>query len=148
MKMHPITLILFAGLGSSISFAQSGIVDCIEQRTINVPTIRGQVFDPNGIPIPGALVSVSSEIESEIQLRTDANGQFNGNLPPGKYTLKASYPGFEITRAKLNVGRDVSSVFHPTTLRVILALGSMGCPWVTTSNKEFKQLVHKRAAQN
>ncbi len=39
------------------------------------------------------------------------------------------------------------SLFHPTALRVILALTYMNRPWVTTSNKEFKDIVHNHATQ-
>ena len=76
-------LALFAGLGSSFSATQSGIVDCLEQKRLTVPRIRGQVFDPMGVPIPGALVSVSSETGPEMQSKTDATGQFNIKAPPG-----------------------------------------------------------------
>jgi hypothetical protein len=140
-------LALFAGLGSSFSATQSGIVDCLEQKRLTVPRIRGQVFDPMGVPIPGALVSVSSETGPEMQSKTDATGQFNIKAPPGRYMLKASLPNFEVTRARLEVGTDILSLFHPTALRVILSVGSMTCPWVTTSNKEFRELVHKVATQ-
>jgi hypothetical protein len=59
--------------------------------------------------------------------------------------LKASFSGFEDTRARLDVGADILNLFHPTAIRVILSVGSMDCPWVTTNNKEFKELVHKHA---
>jgi hypothetical protein len=145
MKRWLPVLVLFAGLGSSISSGQCGIVDCIEQKALTVPRIRGHVFDATGILIPGVLISVSSDTRPEVQLKTDASGQFNFKVSPGRYVLKASYPGFEVKKARLDVGADILSLLHPTALRVILSVGLCDCPWVTTSNKEFKELVHKHA---
>jgi hypothetical protein len=145
MKHWLPVLVLLVGLGSSFSFAQNGIVDCIEQKMLTVSRIRGQVFDATGVPVPGSLVSVSSETRPEMQFKTDATGQFNIKVTPGRYMLKASYPGFEVTRAELDVGPDIWSLLHPTALRVILSVGSMSCPWVTASHKEFNELVHKHA---
>ena len=140
-------LALLSVIGSSISSGQCGIVDCIEQKALTVPRIRGHVFDATGILIPGVLISVSSDTRPEVQLKTDASGQFNFNVSPGRYVLKASYPGFEVTKARLDVGADILSLLHPTALRVILSVGSMDCPWVTTSNKEFKELTDKHVTQ-
>ena len=138
-------LVLFAGLGSSFSFGQVAIVDCVEQRKLFVPRVQGQVFDGAGVPVSGALVSLISDAKPTIQATTDATGQFSFKVDSGDYTLKASYPGFETTTVELEVGRDLLNLFHPTALRVILSVGSMDCPWVTTSNKEFKGLAHKHA---
>jgi len=52
--------------------------------------------------------------------------------------------GFEVTRARLDVGADILNLFHPTALRVILSVGSNGLPWSHQQNKEFKELVHKK----
>jgi hypothetical protein len=138
MKRWLPVLALFAGLGSSFSFAQYGIVDCVEQKTLTVPRIRGQVFDATGVPVPGALVSVSSDTRPELQLKTDASGQFNFKVSPGRYMLKASFSGFEVTRARLDVGADILNLFHPTALRVILSVGSMDCPWSQPATRNSK----------
>jgi hypothetical protein len=147
MKRWLSVLFLLAVFWSSLSAAQPGIVDCVEQKILTVSRIRGQVFDATGVAVPGALVSVSSNARPEMQLRTDASGRFNFKVSSGRYMLKASCPGFEVTRAELDVGADILNLLHPTALKVILSVGSMYCPWVTASDKEFKELVHKSATQ-
>ncbi|HEV2174692.1 MAG TPA: carboxypeptidase-like regulatory domain-containing protein [Nitrospira sp.] len=147
MKKWLPVLILSAGLGSSFSFAQYGIVDCIEQKKLIVPRVQGQVFDPTGIALPDAAISLWPDGRPIVQLKSDAKGQFYFKVESGHYILKATYPGFAITTAELEVGKDVVSILHPEALRVILALPGLNCPWVTTSNKEFKELVRKHATQ-
>jgi hypothetical protein len=140
-------LIVLVGLGSSISSAQFGIIDCIEQGRLVVPKVQGGVYDAAGFPVAGALVSLSSDTRPEVQSKTDAAGLFHINASPGRYLLRASSPNFETTRAELDVGSDVLNVLHPIALRVILALPGVNCPWVTASNKEFKKLGHNHATQ-
>jgi hypothetical protein len=93
------------------------------------------------------LVSLISDAKLTIQATTNATGQFSFKVDSGHYAIRASYTGFEVTTAELEVGTDVLSLFHPTALRVILALPGVNCPWVSTSNKEFKELAHKHATQ-
>ena len=147
MKKCLVALFLFAGLGRSISFAQHGIVDCIQQRKLVVAHVRGQFFDHGGVPVPGARVSLWPDGKPIIQSKANETGEFSFKVEPRHYILKATYPGFEITTAELDVGADLFSTFHPTALRVILALPGLNCPWVTTSNKEFKGLVKTNVTQ-
>jgi hypothetical protein len=147
MKKFFLILMLLAGLGSSISSAQVGIVDCIEQKTISVAKIRGQVFDPTGVPIPGAKIKVVADDKSESISNSDENGRFEINSPSGHYKLSVAFRGFETTNAELGVRPDLLSIFHSSALKVILVVGSLDCPWVTTSNKEFKEYVKKHATQ-
>ena len=147
MRLWLPILALLAGFGNSISFAQYGIVDCIEQKRLAVRRVQGRVYDPGGVALAGAIVTLSSETEVAFQSKSDSSGKFSINAPSGRYVLKAAFPNFETTRASVDVGVDIFSVVHPTALRVILALPGMNCPWVTTSNKEFKELVHKHATQ-
>jgi len=81
---------------------------------------------------------VSSDTRPELQLKTDASGQFNFKVSPGRYMLKASFSGFEVTRARLDVGADILNLFHPTALRVILSVGSMDCPWSQPATRNSK----------
>jgi hypothetical protein len=147
MKRWLPVLILCAGLGSSFSFAQYRIVDCVEQKAVTVRRVQGQVFDPNGVPVPGVIVSLSSEAHPDIQSKTGAAGEFSIKARPGRYVLKALYPNFETTRAELDIGEDVISIFHPTALRIILALHGMNCPWVTANKKEFNLLNEQHRKQ-
>jgi hypothetical protein len=147
-KLLPV-LALLAGLGSSISFAQAAIpiIDCVVQRKLVVPRVRGQVFDPSGALVTGAIISLTQAGIPAKQSKTDAKGRFDLRVPSGLYVLKAEYPGFGVTTAELDVGKDAMSLFRSTTLKVILALPAMNCPWVTTSNKEFKELRQTHATQ-
>jgi hypothetical protein len=147
MKFWFPVLALLSGLGSSVSFAQYGIIDCIVQKQLVVPRVQGQVFDATGIPVPNAVVSLKQDGKPAVDAKTDAAGRFYFKIQAGQYNLKASYPGFEVTTAELEVGEDAVNLIHPTALKVILALPGINCPWVTTSNKEFKELVHKNAAK-
>jgi hypothetical protein len=147
MMRQSLVLILLAGLGSSISAAQYGIIDCVMQRKLVVSRVQGQVIDPNGAPVSDARISLSRGGQETIQSKTDAVGRFKLNVPSVSYTFMAELRGFEVTTAELEVGRDIANLFHPTALRVILALPGMNCPWVTTSNKELEQMVRSRSAQ-
>jgi Carboxypeptidase regulatory-like domain len=147
MKRHYLVLILLAGLGSSISSAQYGIIDCVMQGKLVVSRVQGQVVDPNGAPVSDARISLSRDGQETIQSKTDAYGRFKLNVQSGSYTFMAELRGFEVTSAELEVGRDIANLFHPTALRVILALPGMNCPWVTTSNKELMRMVRSHSAQ-
>ncbi len=140
MKNWLPVLCSIAGIGSSLSFAQSGIVDCIVQKKLNVPRVHGQVFDAAGVPVPGAMISVKQDGNPPKNATTDSAGRFYFKVQSGQYALRASYPGFETTTAELQVGRDIANLFRPTALKVILALPGVNCPWVTTSNTELKEL--------
>ena len=58
--------------------------------------IKGVVVDDGGLPVPGVVVTVTSDnLMGERQGQSDANGQYLINeLPPGSYKLVASRPGF------------------------------------------------------
>ena len=144
MRRFSLALVLFGGLGSSISFSQDGltIIDCIMQPKLVVSHVQGRVFDPHGDPVPGVQIALSRDGILLIQSKTDSNGKFLLNVPSGTYGFKAEGRGFESTTAELEVGRDIANLVHPTALKVILALPGVNCPWVTSSNKEFKEPVH------
>lgn len=140
-------ILFFVAVGIGSSFAQ-GIVDCINQdKTVVVSALRGSVVDRNGSPIPNAQVWLSRDETPLAKADTDSAGRFNFKVDPGQYTLRAQAQGFEITKAEVNVGKDIATAFRLTGLKVILALPGMNCPWVTASNKEYKEFVHNHATQ-
>ena len=58
-------------------------------------TLRGQVTDPSGAVIPNAQVTVSAPSLRPRSAQTDPAGNYEiGNLPVGKYTVKATAAGF------------------------------------------------------
>jgi hypothetical protein len=57
-------------------------------------TIRGQVTDPVGGSIPGAVVSVNNGHRTSRSATTDLRGEYVlGNLPAGAYTVRVSAKG-------------------------------------------------------
>jgi hypothetical protein len=60
--------------------------------------IQGQITDPEGLPLPGAMVTIASPqlIGGEQMATTGADGRYRfPALPPGNYTVEASLQGFE-----------------------------------------------------
>jgi len=60
-------------------------------------TVAGVVFDGDGVPLPGATVSVTGEnMMGARNTITDAGGVFRFmSIPPGSYTVAASLAGFQ-----------------------------------------------------
>src|ERR1039457_2246755 len=60
-------------------------------------TIRGQVTDPAGGSIPGAVVSVNNGHGTSRSATTDVRGKYAlGNLPADAYTVRVSAKGFAL----------------------------------------------------
>lgn len=86
-------------------------------------TILGRVTDPDGLPVPGATVTVlgAALIGTETAV-TSERGQYRVvNLPPGTYTLTVELPGFRTVRTEgivVSVGTDVeiNVKLEPATL--------------------------------
>jgi hypothetical protein len=60
--------------------------------------IQGQIADPEGLPLPGATVTIASPqlIGGEQVATTGSDGRYRfPALPPGNYTVQASLQGFE-----------------------------------------------------
>jgi hypothetical protein len=74
-------------------------------------TLRGKVTDEFGGLIVGATVTVADQNGVEKTTTTDADGNYSfPSLPPGRYTLHASAPGFaafENPEVELAAGRTV-----------------------------------------
>jgi outer membrane cobalamin receptor len=78
------------------------VVSLLLIPTLSRADITGRVLDPNGQPVPGAVVELLGGIHS--QTRTDAAGRFRLASPPdGTYTLLASAPGFSGRAARAAV---------------------------------------------
>jgi hypothetical protein len=74
-------------------------------------TIKGTTVDELGLPIPGVVVSISSDsLMGGKNQQTDAEGRFLFiELPPGTYTVSAEAPGFAIVKRPnlpVNIGRN------------------------------------------
>jgi hypothetical protein len=80
--------------------------------SVTTGAIKGVTVDEGSLPIPGVVVTVTSDnLMGSRQSTTDANGRFLlPELPPGKYDLVAEKAGFaKISMPKLQViiGRNV-----------------------------------------
>jgi hypothetical protein len=143
---HPVPALLL-GLGCSISFGQSpqtesfqvGIVDCVDPSLIRTARIQGHVFDPSGVPIPEAVVSLSRGEMAVASVQTGELGDFSFRVPAGEYEVRIQAKNFDQLHFRVLSGEDVSSLLRRSDIRVILSIAHVSCPWATTSNKEFQQ---------
>src|SRR5215471_21115208 len=80
--------------------------------------VFGAVLDGSGAVIAGASVTLSSGNRDLLKTITDARGEFRfGAVLPGKYELRAAYPGFKVQGTRLLVGTRA-----PAALRIVLAI--------------------------
>src|SRR5579863_1748232 len=84
--------------------------------------IQGSVFDPTHATVPGATVSAKNQdTDYQVQVTTAQSGDYVvPNLPPGKYTVTVSAPGFKQALSK-NVTVIVDGL---TTVNFDLQIGS------------------------
>nr|HMT12865.1 carboxypeptidase-like regulatory domain-containing protein [Ignavibacteria bacterium] len=56
--------------------------------------INGKITRPDGAPIEGVIIILTSQGEKESGTETDSSGLYSiSGLTPGKYSLKAEMPG-------------------------------------------------------
>ena len=91
------------------------LASCLPLLAQNSGTLRGRVTDKEGVPLPGAIITVQSEKNpsaSSLGTVTDAGGQFRlAGLPPGDdYAISASFPGMTtIIQQPVQIQSDKSS---------------------------------------
>jgi len=81
MKNFFPVLALLAGLGSSISFAQGGFVDCVGQSMVHVAHLRGRIFDPTGVVIPSVDLILKRGDRVVAQTTSGESGRFDIKVP-------------------------------------------------------------------
>ena len=114
---------------------------CVSQRNIHVAALRGQVFDPSGVPIPGVVLTISKDGHTVSSWKSNINGGFDLKGFSGEYEIHAESPGFMPFSLSTEVGSDLSTLLHPKSLKVILGLGGTTCGFATTSQRQFKNEV-------
>jgi hypothetical protein len=63
-------------------------------------SLTGQVLDPSGAAIPGVSITVSGPNDTVKVAQSNSDGGYSvAGLPPGKYTVRASSPGFTLFEA-------------------------------------------------
>ena len=85
----------------------------------NVGTVRGQVRDTNGDPLPGVVVEVTGDIvRGERATTTGVNGKYLVTaLPPGAITVTGTLDGFAVetvedVRISISATSTVNLVLH------------------------------------
>jgi hypothetical protein len=83
--------------------------------SVTTGTIKGNTIDEGGLPIPGVLVSITSDNMMGVrQANTDADGRFLFiELPPGVYQIASESPGFAKVK-KVNLQVNIGRTTHVT----------------------------------
>jgi hypothetical protein len=138
-RQRLVSLAFFSVLAASFVPIVQCQIDCIEPRPIIVNGIRGQVFDPSGVPIPNASALLLRAGKPTSKLRTDKQGRFQEASDAGTDAIQVSAPGFETLHFRIEDGSDVSRASPPKLIRIVLGLPGLNCAWATTSEKEFRR---------
>ncbi|PYQ17840.1 MAG: hypothetical protein DMF81_26700, partial [Acidobacteria bacterium] len=79
-------------------------------------TISGKVIDPDGLPVPGATVTVESPaLQGTRTATTSANGDYIiPFLPAGDYTVTLTLTGFKTVKQTARVSPSESVTVSPT----------------------------------
>jgi hypothetical protein len=137
---------LGVGLLSAITIpgfmATANAMTCVSSPTIQVARIRGIVFDPFGVQVPGVFLTISREGRTVASARSDRDGKFDIRVPSGDYVIHAEGEGFLPLNQPLTVSSDIASLIHQGALRIILGLGGTTCGYATTSKRQFKKEVN------
>ena len=112
------TLLLFAGI-PALAMADSGAT--LSQGAASTGEISGTVRGPEGLPVPGADVTVEGEslIQAQVGAVSGINGGFRfRNLRPGTYTVRINLQGFQIVEYEVVVNvRAVATVLADLQLQ-------------------------------
>src|SRR5215472_16762404 len=108
MKTHLIRRIWkCVGLGAMLLGYASGQTSKYSPASGSQPSaaVFGAVLDTSGAVIVGASLTLGSGNRDLLETITDAKGEFRfGAVAPGKYELRAAYPGFKVQGTRLLVG--------------------------------------------
>jgi outer membrane receptor protein involved in Fe transport len=85
-------------------------------------TIHGRALDPQGVVLPGVTVTVEGFDGAAQSAVTDAEGQYQFSLLPGRYSLSGQLPGFSVFEqegiditAEENAGIDIKLSVAPVS---------------------------------
>lgn len=89
-----------------LSFAIGGAALMAQQTT---KTIKGMVIDPNGNPVPGAMVQATGGADTSV---TDADGSYEMEVPFFLKSITVTYPGYKKRKTNLD-----SAPYYVTQLK-------------------------------
>src|SRR5258708_39751782 len=75
--------------------------------------VRGHVTDPDGLALPGVVVTLStigSDPQTVASAVTDQSGEYTFDVPDGEYSLAAELSGFEIAKRGVIGRSDVATL--------------------------------------
>ena len=79
--------------------------------------VKGVVQDSTGLPLPGALIKITSPKDS-VAAGTDINGAFTfNNIKASEFTLSAAFLGFQTFVKKYKTGESGTLVIPPVKLK-------------------------------
>src|SRR5437870_1446111 len=75
-------------------FLAAVMVSAMAPRSAAATPVRGRVTDPDGLSLPGVIVTLQSiPAGSTMTIMTDQSGLFAVEVPPGRYRLTADLSG-------------------------------------------------------
>ena len=106
---------LCLGLAAALLISTAGAVSA---QGVQTGTIRGTVLDAQGLPVPGATVTVSGpSVQGTREAVTDLTGSYTiPALPPGSYDVKFELSGFNTVTQQTTVALGLT-VDQNVTLR-------------------------------
>lgn len=114
MNKRIIQIVAIAAIGSPVFVA--GLAPGVGHAVELTGQIRGQITDPSGLAVPGALVTVTSpQLQGDQQVQTGADGRYILiNLPPGEYSVVVSRDNFGSTRTLARVSAGLTLTLQLT----------------------------------
>lgn len=133
---YALFVVLFAAAISTLSFAQ---------ETVNYARVSGQVTDPSGAAVSGAMVQLYSDPEGKTalaQTTTNSAGEYTISAPVGAFVLSAGGDNFRTAKKQIRVsaGQQLSQNFSLELAGVSQSISVVGeglyvAPTGTTSTK-------------
>ncbi len=102
---------MHAALGVALILLFMWALPVQEAMAAEVGTIEGVIMDAEGLPLPGATVSIESDnLQGTRKAVTDAEGNYRFvQVPPGRYTVKAQMDGYHTviqTEIRVQLGTE------------------------------------------
>ena len=97
---------MHAVLGAALILLFMWALPVQEAMAAEVGTIEGVIMDADGVPLPGATVSIDSDnLQGTRMGVTDGEGAYRFvRCPPGRYTIKVEMDGFQtVTQTEIRV---------------------------------------------
>lgn len=104
---------------SSLAKAHPAIAD-------NTAVLQGVIVDPDGTPIPHAVVKLTQDGHRVTSSETDKNGIFTLSAAPGKFVIDALAPGFANSlQRRVDLVKGARRLADPIRLNVVALMGEV-----------------------